>query len=93
MNNPNKVRSVVGAFCSGNPLHFHASDGSGYQLLGDMVAELDQKNPQIAARLLSPLTRWRRFNKGQDQMQAVLQSLADGELSRDVYEVVSKSLA
>ncbi len=93
MNNPNKVRSVVGAFCSGNPLHFHAVDGSGYQLLGQIVAELDQKNPQIAARLLSPLTRWRRFSRGQDNMQAVLQSLADRELSRDVYEVVSKSLA
>ncbi len=93
MGNPNKIRSLIGAFCSANPEQFHAADGSGYALLGEIVAELDSRNPQIASRLLTPLTRWRRYSHGQEQMKAVLESLAQRELSRDVFEVVSKSLA
>jgi aminopeptidase N len=93
MANPNRMRSVVAAFCSANPLHFHAEDGSGYSLLGAIVGELDGKNPQIAARMLTPLTRWRRFSQGQEKMRGVLQSLSERELSPDVYEVVNKSLA
>ncbi len=93
LTNPNKVRSVVGAFCAANPIHFHGLSGGGYQLLADVVAQLDSFNPQIAARLLMPLTRWRRYAHGQELMQQQLQKLADMDgLSPDVFEVVSKSL-
>ncbi len=92
--NPNKVRALVGAFASGNPLRFHAQDGSGYAFLADRVIELDKLNPQTAARLLGPLGRWRRFDKArQEKMQAALRRvLAEPKLSRDVYEIASKSL-
>ncbi len=91
--NPNKVRSVIGAFAN-NPVCFHAIDGSGYKFLADQIIELNALNPQIAARLLTPLTRWKKQTQ---QRQALMieelkriQSVVD--LSKDVYEVVSKSL-
>ncbi len=93
--NPNKVRSLIGAFASGNALRFHAADGAGYRFLADRVLELDPMNPQVAARLASPLGRWRRFDTArQALMQAELKRiLAEPKLSKDVYEIASKSLA
>ncbi|MEP5766513.1 MAG: aminopeptidase N [Halieaceae bacterium] len=94
MRNPNKVRSLVGAFCSANPCNFHRADGAGYQLLLEVITELNASNPQIASRLLTPLTRWRRYAGRREQMQATLQQIAElPQLSKDVFEVVSKSLA
>jgi aminopeptidase N len=93
--NPNKVRSVVGAFAGQNLPAFHNPDGSGYEFLAEVVRRLDDSNPQIAARLVSPLTRWRKFAPVyREQMKQALQSVRDKDnLSRDVYEVVHKSLA
>ncbi|CAH0992510.1 Aminopeptidase N [Sinobacterium norvegicum] len=92
--NPNKVRSVVAVFCAQNAINFHHSDGSGYQFLAEQVIRLNELNPQIAARIITPLTKWRRFAPAQaDNMQAALkQIMAAPNLSSDVYEVVSKSL-
>lgn len=92
--NPNKVRSVVGAFCS-VPVNFHAADGSGYTFLAEQVAVLNTLNPQIASRLVAPLLPWRKYTPNRQQlMQAQLQHiLALPNLSQDVYEVVSKALA
>lgn len=59
--NPNKVRSVVGVFASQNLAAFHHPDGSGYDFLAEQVCRLDDSNPQIAARLVTPLTRWKKF--------------------------------
>ena len=91
---PNRARSVVVAFCSQNPVNFHQIDGSGYAFLADCVIELNGINPQIAARVLSPLTRWRKYDKErQALMKSQLERILDsGELSPDVYEIVSKSL-
>ena len=93
-NNPNKVRSLVAAFCGGNPVNFHRADGRGYQFLTDQVAGLDGDNPQLAARLLGPLTRWKKYPQASaDAMRAALEQLAsEPTLSKDVYEIVSKSL-
>ncbi|PKM26307.1 MAG: aminopeptidase N [Gammaproteobacteria bacterium HGW-Gammaproteobacteria-13] len=95
LKNPNKVRSLIGAFAGQNLLGFHQADGSGYRFLADQVITLNALNPQIASRLLAPLTRWAKYGSArQVQMKAQLQRiLASGELSSDVYEVVSKSLA
>ena len=95
MKNPNKIRALIGAFAGQNLLGFHQADGSGYRFLADQVITLNALNPQIASRLLAPLTRWAKYDSArQAQMKAELQRiLASGELSSDVYEVVSKSLA
>ncbi len=94
MRNPNKVRAVVGVFAGQNPVNFHRIDGAGYRFLGDIVSELNQSNPQIAARLLGPLTKWRSYRGRAEPMRAELARLAAlPALSPDVFEVVSKSLA
>jgi len=94
INNPNKVRSLVGVFCNQNRVNFHRADGAGYAFLADRIIELDRKNPQIAARLLTPLTRWRKLTADRSElMQKELQRIkAQPELSKDVLEVVTKSL-
>jgi len=95
MKNPNKVRALIGAFAGQNLINFHAADGSGYRFLADLVIELNGFNPQIASRQLAPLTRWRKYDdKRQALMKGELERIrASGQLSPDVYEVVSKSLA
>lgn len=95
LKNPNKVRALIGAFAGQNLINFHAADGSGYRFLADQVISLNASNPQIASRQLSPLTRWRKYDAPrQALMRGELERiLASGELSSDVYEVVSKSLA
>ncbi len=92
--NPNKLRSLVAAFASANPLQFHAEDGSGYDYLAAWIVRLNKQNPQIASRMLTPLTRWKRYPVDkQVKMKSALQSVMDTpDLSPDVYEVVSKSL-
>ena len=92
--NPNKVRSLISAFAGANPTAFHALDGGGYRLLGDAVRRLQSDNPQIAARMLAPMTRWRRYDHGQAVMRNELESIAAlNGLSQDVYEVVNRSLS
>ncbi|MCC6917239.1 aminopeptidase N [Nitrosomonas sp.] len=91
--NPNKLRAVIAAFANQNFAGFHDRSGKAYQFLADQIAGIDQRNPQIAARLLTPLTHWRQFtDEHATLMRKALESLAQRELSKDVYEVVSKSL-
>ncbi|MFP8965307.1 aminopeptidase N [Pokkaliibacter sp. CJK22405] len=90
--NPNKVRSVLGAFGQSG-VGFHREDGAGYQFLAEKVLHLDGMNPQTASRLVTPLTRWKRYpGTRQEQMKAALEFLSQQKLSKDVYEIVSKSL-
>ena len=95
LKNPNKVRALVGAFAGQNLINFHAADGSGYRFLADLIIQLNALNPQIASRQLAPLTRWRKYDSArQALMKAELERImASGNLSSDVFEVVSKSLA
>jgi len=91
--NPNKVRALIGAFCMGNPLRFHDPSGEGYRFLADQVLALDAINPQIAARLLRGMARWRRYDEHRQQlMRAQLQRIAGAKVTKDVYEIASKSL-
>jgi aminopeptidase N len=93
MRNPNKVRALIGSFANANPVRFHAADGSGYAFLQAQVLALDPANPQIAARLLRAISRWRRYDEGrQARMRAVLEAVAAAEVSKDVYEIAAKSL-
>lgn len=92
--NPNKVRALIGAFCNANLVNFHHESGDGYQYLADTVIQMNKINPQIAARLITPLTRWSSYNpERQVLMCSALEKIsAQPDLSPDVYEVVSKSL-
>lgn len=94
LKNPNKVRALIGAFCNGNPAQFHAEDGGGYVFLADHVIELDALNPQVAARLSNAFSQWRRYSEERQELMRVQMErvLAVSGLSRDVYEVISKSL-
>ena len=94
LGNPNRVRALIGAFVSGNPVRFHEADGSGYQLLADVVLELDGTNPQIASRLVRTFSRWRRYDDTRSGlMQSQLERIRDTDgLSKDVLEIVSKSI-
>jgi aminopeptidase N len=93
LKNPNKVSALIGAFAASNPTAFHRVDGAGYRFLGDRVAELNAINPQVASRLLKPLTKWQNYVGREQQMRAELERLAAmNSLSNDVFEIVSKSL-
>lgn len=91
--NPNKLRALIGAFAGGNPIAFHRADGAGYRLMGDVIERVQASNPQIAARMLAPLTRWRRYAVGRDAMRGELERLAAIDpLPKDVFEVVNRAL-
>lgn len=92
--NPNKVRALIGSFAGQNPFCFHMADGSGYHFLAEQVRYLDKLNPQIAARLVIPLTHWKKLEPVRSGlMREALQELARHELSRDLYEVVHKGVS
>lgn len=92
--NPNRVRSLYASFAMSNPVMFHAQDGSGYQFLCDAIIKLNTINPQIAARLLTPLREWKRYTPDrQEKMKAGLERiLKTPNLAPDVFEIASKSL-
>jgi aminopeptidase N len=92
---PNHVRSLIGGFSQSNAVNFHAEGGAGYRFLADRVIELNVINPQIAARMLTALTSWRRYDtERQQRMRGELERIAGTDtISIDVYEVASKALA
>ncbi|KAJ3693074.1 hypothetical protein LUZ60_012169 [Juncus effusus] len=94
LRNPNKVYSLIGGFC-GSPVNFHAKDGSGYKFLGEIVVQLDKINPQVASRMVSAFSRWKRYDETrQDLAKAQLEMIMSANgLSENVYEIASKSLA
>jgi aminopeptidase N len=92
--NPNRLRSIAAAFGM-NQWAFHDASGRGYRFLADLILKADKVNPQVAARMVPPFGRWRRFEeKRATMMRAELERmLATPGLSKDLYEQVSKSLA
>ena len=93
--NPNRTRSLIGAFSQSNPLHFHMSNGQGYEFLADHVIALNTLNPQVAARMSGALTQWRRYDERRQELMKsqLLRIINTPDISPDVYEVASKSLA
>ncbi|XP_060207004.1 puromycin-sensitive aminopeptidase isoform X1 [Lycium barbarum] len=94
LRNPNKVYSLIGGFC-GSPVNFHCKDGSGYKFLGELVVQLDKINPQVASRMVSAFSRWKRYDEtrqslAKEQLEMILST--EG-LSENVFEIASKSLA
>ena len=94
LKNPNKVQALIGGFCIGNPVAFHAATGAGYKFLADIVLQLNTLNPQVAARMLSALTQWQKFTlERQKLMCAQLQVIKQAAgLSPDVLEIITKTL-
>ncbi len=94
LNNPNRLRSLIGSFCAGNPSAFHAVDGSGYQFLTEMLSDLNTRNPQVASRLIEPLIRLKRYDSTrQALMRQALETLKGLEnLSGDLFEKITKAL-
>jgi aminopeptidase N len=92
--NPNRVRSVIGAFANANPTRFHALDGSGYDLLANTVLDLDSKNPQLAARLLSALRSWRSLEERRRALaeKTLQRILKKSDLSPDVSDIATRAL-
>ncbi len=92
--NPNKVRSLIGAFAFSNPVRFHSPGGEGYAFFGDMMLELDRLNPAVAARMLTALRDWKRYDPARrGKMQALLERLKSADaLSENATEIVYRSL-
>jgi aminopeptidase N len=91
---PNRLRALIGSFANANPTAFNAADGSGYQLLADVIERLDRQNPQIAARLAASFKGYkilelRRRRRAEEALRAILK--IDG-LSRDSFEIASRCL-
>jgi aminopeptidase N len=94
LKNPNRVRSLLGAFATANPVRFHDRSGAGYRLVCETVIELDTINPQAAARLMTPFETWRRYDPArQALMKGELEGIAKrSSLSPNLYEVTTKML-
>ena len=95
LSNPNRARALLGAFAAGNPTRFHAQDGSGYALLIDAVIEIDPKNPQLAARLLTSLRAWRTLEPVRRALaeEALRKVAAVPTLSGDTSDIATRALA
>ncbi|MFN3547603.1 MAG: aminopeptidase N C-terminal domain-containing protein, partial [Mesorhizobium sp.] len=93
--NPNRVRSLVGAFSTANQTGFHRPDGEGYRFFADTVLEVERKNPQVAARLATALRSWRSLEPGRKALaREVLLRIASADgLSPDLRDIVDRTLA
>ena len=95
LRNPNRVRSLIGTFCSGNRSAFHRADGAGYAFWADRVIELDAVNPQLASRIARAMDRWSVLVEPyRSASRSALQRVAARPgLSNDVREIVERALA
>jgi aminopeptidase N len=93
--NPNRIRALIGAFAQANHTQFNRRDGAGYDFVADFVLELDTKNPQVAARLMSAFRSWRALEaQRRARAEATLRRVAArSTLSPDVHDIVARTLA
>ena len=92
--NPNRVRALVGAMALSNPVALNAKDGSGYALLSEVVRDLDKVNPQVAARILTPLLSFKRFDEARAELarNELLRIKSEKDLSNGVFEKIEAAL-
>ncbi len=92
-NNPNRVRSLVGAFVFSNPTGFNRADGAGYRFLSEEILRIDAKNPQLAARLLTSMRSWRQLEPARAELARTALVRVEREvLSNDVRDIVDRTL-
>jgi aminopeptidase N len=94
-NNPNRLRALVGSFGLNNPSQFARADGTGFRFVTDFVADVDKRNPQVAARVLTAFRIWRSFEPTRlIAAESALTSLRDaGGLSRNTADILERTLA
>jgi aminopeptidase N len=94
-NNPNRLRALVGAFATANATQFARADGEGFRFVAKFVADVDQRNPQVAARVLTAFRLWRSYEAvRRGQAHAALTALRDGPaLSRNTADILERTLA
>ncbi len=92
--NPNKIRSLIGAFCSGNHVRFHELSGEGYRFLTEQLITIDPFNPQIAARLVAPFINWKKYDPIRQQLMKghLERLLVINNISNDLYEIIKKTI-
>ena len=91
--NPNLVRAVLGSFQKNNIEIFHSNDGTGYQFVSEQVIKIDKINPQISARIILPLTRYSNYRvTRQNMMKKYLKKIMNEDLSKDLFEIITKAL-
>lgn len=93
LRNPNRCRSLIGAYTSANPAAFHDEAGESYKFLGEMLTQLDKLNPQVSSRMAGALIQWRKYSEERGgKMRAELVKLSELKLSKDLFEIVNKGL-
>jgi aminopeptidase N len=94
-NNPNRLRALVGSFGAGNPAQFARADGAGFRFVTEFVADVDKRNPQVAARVLTAFRVWRSYEAvRRGAAEAALTGLRDaGGLSRNTSDILERTLA
>jgi aminopeptidase N len=92
--NPNKIRALIGAFCAGNHVRFHALSGEGYRFLTEQLITIDPFNPQIAARLVAPFINWKKYDSIRQQLMKghLERLLVINNISNDLYEIIKKTI-
>jgi aminopeptidase N len=92
--NPNRVRSLVGTFAFANATGFNRADGEGYRFLAHQILDIDARNPQLAARILTSMRSWRSLEKVRaDHARGALEEIARASnLSADVSDIVDRML-
>ncbi|MEP3049634.1 MAG: aminopeptidase N [Roseibium sp.] len=92
--NPNRVRSLIQSFATGNPTQFARADGAGFELVATSVLEIDKRNPQVASRLLTSFRSWRALDAQRSALAevALLKISNSKELSRDSRDIVDRTL-
>ncbi|MDB5539859.1 MAG: pepN [Devosia sp.] len=93
-NNPNRLRALMATFGMNNPTQFARADGAGFRFLADFVADVDKRNPQVAARVLTAFRIWRSFEPvRRAEAEKALKSLQDsGTLSRNTADILERTL-
>ena len=93
LKNPNRVRAVVGAFAAQNLGAFHAPDGSGYELLAEIIAQADEINPALAARLSTTFEQWRSIEEtAREKAKSTMETLMSQDLSKNTADILSRAL-
>lgn len=94
LTNPNRVRSVVAVFAMQNLAAFHTPSGEGYELVADVIKQADEKNPALAARLLTAFEQWKSLEPGaRGKAEATLKALQAGDLSKNASDIIGRTLS
>jgi aminopeptidase N len=93
-NNPNRLRSLMATFGMNNPTQFARADGAGFRFVAEFVADVDQRNPQVAARVLTAFRVWESFEAGRRaEAEKALKWLKDSaSLSRNAADILARTL-